>query len=814
MESLLNDIRYAFRALARTPLFTLGVVLTLALGIGVNAAMFGVVDLLFLRPPAGVRDASSIRRVYVRRTVGSLGTFTGISVGYPTYLDLSDGAAGFDALAAITDREMSLGRGTAAQNVQAGVVSHTYFPMLGVRPGLGRFFTAAEDAPGVEHTAVLSYGFWQRRFAGDSSVIGKVLPMGKGTYTVIGVAPRGFTGLDLRPADLWVPIRTAADEIVGADGLMSRDWIWMSVVGRLKSGIAPDAAASRATLLYRRGVVENGKRDSTSVVMLGPLQVARGPEAGSDTKVSAWIGGVALVVLLIACANVANLLLARGVARRRELAVRAGLGAGRSGLIRLLLAESLVLAALGGAAGLLMAVWAGGAARSLLIPGLPGDVPIVDPRVIGFTLLAITATALLTGIVPAYQASRADLTESLKSGGRGATAHGGRTRSALLVLQIALTLVLLVGAGLFVRSLRNVQTLDLGFDADRVLDARVDLSAAGLAGSEIDATYLRVLERVQRLPGVEHATAITAPFGWGWGVTMRAEGVDSMPRLRGGGPYVNLVTPDYFATLGTRVLAGRPFTAGDRAGGEPVAVINRTMARTLWADRGVLGKCLYVGSDTTTLCRRVVGVVADAHRGGVLEPATMQYFLPFGQYEGGMHVNGLAIRARGPIAPVAEAVRREFHAAGDLPFADVTTLADRIAPQYRSWRLGAQAFSAFGLLALSIAAMGIFAVISYGVSQRTQEIGVRMALGAEAAQVARLVLGQGLRAALIGVALGGAGAYAMARGLASLLYGVTPADPLVFSATAAVLVLVAAAAAWLPARRAARIDPMVALRYE
>jgi putative ABC transport system permease protein len=814
VTGLLRDIRYALRALVRAPAFTAGVVVTLALGIGVNAAMFGVVDLLFLRPPAGVRDAARIRRVYTRRTIGAMGTYTGSSVGYPTYLDLRGGPTGFEALAAVTDREMSLGRGGEAQKVQAGLVSYTYFPLLGVQPALGRVFGEADDTPGVEHTAVLSYGYWKRRFAGDSSVIGRALPMGRGSYTVIGVAPEGFAGINLQPVDLWVPIRAAADEVVGPDGLTSRGWIWMSIIGKLKPGVSPEAVAAQATVLYRRGAMEHQKSDSLSTVVLGPIQSARGPEAGSDTKVSAWVAGVALVVLLIACANVANLLLARGVARRRELAVRAGLGAGRGGLVRLLLSESLVLAALGGAAGLLLAVWGGGAARSLLIPNLPADVPLLDPRILGFTAVAVVLTAVLTGSVPALLSSRTDLAEALKSGARGATAHGGRTRGALLVLQVALTLVLLVGAGLFVRSLRNVQHLDLGFDTRRVYEVQMDLDAAGLSKTDVEATWRRALERVQRLPMVEHAAATAMMYGWGWGTDLRVEGFDSIPQLRGGGPYVNTVTGDFFATMGTRLLEGRALNDLDRAGGEPVAVVNETFARTLWQRRSPLGKCLYVGDSTMNSCRRIVGVVATAHRGGVLEPATMQYFLPADQYPGGGGFHGLVVRARGDGAGLVQAVQREMHGMGALPFADVRSLADRIAPEYRSWELGASAFTAFGVLALVIASMGIFAIISYTVSQRTQEIGIRMALGAEASQVARMVLGQGLRAALAGIVVGGAGAWALGRGVASLLFEVKPSDPSVFGAMAVALVGVATLAAWLPARRAARVDPMVALRSE
>ncbi len=616
--------------------------------------------------------------------------------------------------------------------------------------------------------------------------------------------------------DIFLPIGVVAAEVASPEALSSRHWWWMDAIARLRPGQRPEGAAARATLAYRRGAED--KADSTAAVLTGPIQQARGPEASSDAKVSAWIGFVAIAVLLIACANVANLLLARGVARRRELAVRAGLGAGRGGLMRMLLAESLVLAAAGGGAAVALAAWSGALARGFLVPGLPADTPVVDTRMLAFTGLAVAATALLIGVVPAVQASRTDLTESLKSGGRGATQRGGRTRAALLAVQVALTLVLLVGAGLFVKSLRNVEHLNLGFDPARVLEARVDMNAAGLSGADADATYLRMLDHVGRLPGVAGVAAMQSPYQWAQAITLRAQGVDSLRPPKTGGPYINAVTPGYFATLGTPLVRGREFTDGDVAGSPRVAVVNAYMARGLWPHGTAIGKCLYLGSDTARACTEIVGVVGDVASNGVTQGEMWDYYVPFAQAQlaspYGAHLNGMVVRSRTTAAGIAGAVRSEMQAAGNLPYAQVQSLADRIAPDYRSWRLGATAFTAFGALALVIAAMGIFAVISYSVSRRTQEIGVRMALGAQAAQVARMVVAQGLAAAMVGVALGAGVAWALGRGIRALLYEVSPADPLVFGTTALMLVAVAALAAWLPARRAAQIDPMAALRSE
>jgi putative ABC transport system permease protein len=815
VNALVRDIRYAARGLLRTPLFTLGIVATLGLGIGVNAAMFGVVDTLFLRPPAGVHGADRVVRLYVRRTDPFFGTNTqGIGV-YPAFVDIRDGHD-FADVSAVTTRDMSLGRGAGAMSVNVGAVSWDYFTTVGVGPERGRLFVADDDHPGATRTVVLTDAFWRAHYGANPGIVGRSIPVGAGPAVVVGVAARGFRGIDLTPLDMFMPIGAVAAEVASPEALTSRHWWWMDAVARLRPGQRPEGAVALATLLYRRGAED--KADSTATVLTGPIQEARGPEASSDAKVSAWIGFVALAVLLIVCANVANLLLARGVSRRRELAVRAGLGAGRGGLMRLLLAESLVLAAAGGAAALALAAWTGALARGFLVPDLPAGTPVIDLRMLAFTALAVVATALLIGVVPAVQASRTDLTEALKSGGRGATQRGGRTRAALLAVQVALTLVLLVGAGLFVRSLRNVEHINLGFDPSRVLEARVDMKAAGLSLTEADATYLRALDHVRRLPGVAGAAAMQSPYQWAQAITIRAQGVDSMRRPTTGGPYINAVTPGYFGTLGTALVSGREFSDGDVAGSPRVAVVNADMAKGLWPHGSAIGKCLYLGSDTTKACTEIVGVVGDVASNGVTQGEWWNYYVPFAQAQlanpYGAHLNGMVVRSRTTAADIAGAVRREMQSAGNLPYAQVQSLADRIAPAYRSWRLGATAFTAFGALALLIAAMGIFAVISYSVSRRTQEIGVRMALGAEAAQVARMVLGQGLRAALVGVVLGAGGAWALGRGIRALLYHVSPADPLVLGSTALVLVAVAALAAWLPARRATKVNPVEALRAE
>lgn len=816
MHQFVQDVRYAIRGLIKTPTFTLGVIVTLALGIGVNATMFGVVDTLFLRAPAGVKHPEGIVRLYYQRSFGGAPPqFSGASTNFPSFTDMRDGVPGFEYVTAFAARPMGLGRGTDAVQVNAAVVSYQFFPMLGLRPSLGRFFTDAEDRTGGDRVAVLTYRFWQRKFGGDSSVIGRALPLGKGTYTVIGVGPRDFTGIDLAPTDLILPIHPASEgDVISPEALTSRNWWWMSTIARVKPGVVPAAAAAQATLAYRRGASQGPRKDSTSDVLLGPIQESRGPHTSSDAKVALWIGVVAGIVLLIACANVANLLLARGVARRRELAVRASLGAGRAGLIRSLLTESLVLAIAGGISAMVLAIWGGGAARKLLLPDMPGDIALVDSRMLGFTIAAVVVAALLTGLVPALQASRADLVSGFKSGGHGTTGHGSRTRTTLLVAQIALTLVLLVGAGLFVRSLRKVQHIDLGFDADRVLGVTINMTGAGMKDEDANVVYLRLLDRFQQIPGVERAGAtMGTPFDFAFAESFQAEGVDSIPNVAGGGPYVQAITPGFLATMGTRVLRGREFTTSDAANSPPVAIVSESFARIIWPGKDPIGKCIYRRDDSLKTCTRVVAIAANAKRGTVTEVESMVYYIPLAQALNPA-INGVFVRMRPGVRGLPAVLAREVQAEGNLPYARVQSIAEQMAPQLRSWRLGASAFTAFGLLALIIAATGIFAVLSYGVSQRTKEIGVRVALGAQSAHVIRMVVGHGLRAALLGIAIGAVGAVALGRAIASLLYEVPATDPLVFGGVVATLMTVALAAAYFPARRAARIAPMIALRSE
>ena len=815
LATLTQDLRYALRGLARAPGFTLAVVATLALGIGANTTMFGVLNALLLQPPRWIERPDEIARVYFRSTDPVMGTFTGTSTSVPGYEALARGVPAFRSTAAFWDARMSLGHGAEAREVSLGVVSHTYFGTLGVRPAFGRFFGADEDRPQGEHTAVLGWQFWHTRFSGDSAVIGRALPIGTSTYTVIGVAPEGLTGANQGEPDVWLPLGAAAADVNSVESLTSRGWHWIQVVARLAPGADRAAAAAIATTVYRQDLATDHRRDTTVSVLLGPIQRARGPSMSDNAKVSLWVGGVALIVLLVACANVANLLLARGVRRRREIAVRLGLGASRARIALQLLVESLVLGALGGAAALLVAAWGGSLVRRFLLQDLPGNAPLLPWRVLAFTAAVALVAGVLAGMAPAFQSSRVDLSTSLKDAGRSITGGRSRLRAALLATQVAFTLVLLVGAGLFVRSLRNVEALDLGVNVSHLLVGTVELPPNDADPAQADAIYLRLLERIRTYPGVAAAAAsVGTPFGWSHSTDVRASGADSIPQVRDGGPYFVAVTPDYFRTVGLGILSGRGITEADGSRAGRVAVVSRTFARLVWPTRDALGQCLYVDHDDST-CVQVVGVAQDARRNRVVESETMYYYLPYAQHIVTPRLNGLLIRTAGRPEGVQAGIQRALQESeGDLPYVSVRPLEDAVAPQLRSWRLGATMFTAFGMLALLIAVMGLYGVTAYNVSQRTQEIGVRIALGARSADVLGMVVGQGVRAAAVGDVAGALGAVALGRGIAALLYGVTPTDPLVFGTVALLLLAVAAAAAFVPAVRAARVDPMEALRYE
>ncbi|MGH7445074.1 MAG: ADOP family duplicated permease [Longimicrobiales bacterium] len=816
-----QDARYAARALVREPTFSAMIVATLALGIGANAMMFGIVDRLLLRGPAHVVEPERVQRLYVTTSPPGMGDFTGEWVGYVSYLLLRDRTTVFEHVGAYTLRDARLGRGANAREVRLGYATADLFPALGVRPVLGRFFLSEEDRPNdARNVAVIEEGFWRTRLAGAPDVLGTTLVVNDIPYTIVGVAPRGFTGPQLETVALWVPISTHPP--VTTDWTTAWGVQWLQVVGRLKPGVTAARASQEATAAYAAAYDGGDETDAAARLSLRPLHTSGTGVEPAEARVARWLVGVSIVVLLIACANVANLMLARALRRRREVGVRLALGIGRRRLVRLLLTESLLLALAGGIAALALAHWGSRLMRVLLLPNVHWTEPPLSLRVLAFSALVTVVVGVVLGLVPAFQATRQELTSTLKSGAREGGGGRSRTRSVLTVAQAALSVVLLVGAGVFVRSLLNVRGVDLGLEPDGVL--AVDLSFPGTRGLEDDArdaerarqtrVYKRALERARALPDVAGAAiAIGMPFQSWFTVRLRVPGRDSLPVLPGGGPYIAAVTDGYFETMGIDILRGRGFTAADRANREPVVVVNTTMAAALWRDSDALGQCLLIGREAET-CARVVGIAEVAHRSGIREEAAMQYYVPFGQ-ERGIGGNTLVVRGRSDAANVTGALREALLAVDPtIAYVDIEPMQERIDPEMRPWRLGAAMFALFGLLALLIAAVGLYSVIAYGVAQRRAELGIRMALGARPRDIAGMVVGEGVLLVGAGIVLGTACALVAGRWVESLLFETSTRDPATYAAVAAVLLAVACAATLVPALRARRVEPVEALQAE
>ena len=827
---LARDLRYTARALRREPLFTAGVVGTLALGIGANATMFGIVDQLLLRPPAHVVEPSAIRRFYTanRDDLGVEHHDPGF--GYAAFASLRATSQSFVDLAAWSGPStQALGRGTDAREVLVGDATASLFPTLGARPVLGRFFTEAEDSPPTgTAVAVLGHELWRTAFAGDPRVLGRSITIGGREFEVVGVAPPGFTGIELQRVDVWIPMTTASAGPISRMARPGTPWWqlrsveWLELLGRLKPGVTTAQAEAELGVLYQRFMTGGpeaasprpGVEPPRPRILLAPVHQERGPERSPSARITMWLMGVSAFVLIIACANVTNLLLARAARRKREIAIRLAIGSGRGRLVRQLLLESLVLTAAGGIAGLLVAQWGGSFVRAVLLPSVAWGRTLTDPRVLLFTFVVVAVSGILAGIVPALQASRPDLTDALKSGRREGHGRQARTRTALLVTQSALSVVLLVGAGLFVRSLDVASRAPLGFQPNDLLHLGSNLRGAGYSATETAALYQQIRERVQQLPGVTSAALVASvPFWSRFSTDLRIPGLDSLPRMAGGRPTYSAVSPDYFTTVGTRLLRGRDFTEADRQGSTLVAIVSETTARTLWPGGDALGQCVRLGFADSLPCTTVVGIAEDVRWDALREKPRLHVYAAFAQRG---DPPSLLVRARADDSATIEAIRRVVYAiAPRVTFARLVPVSSYVDRQLRPWQLGASMFTVFGVLALVIAAMGLYSMLAYAVTLRTHEMGVRMALGARMGDVLRLVVSDGLRVTLIGVVIGLIAAALLAPLLQALLFdGVKSRDPLVMAGVAMALVTVALLASLAPALRAARADPNAALRSD
>ena len=819
LETLLQDVRYAVRGLAAHPVFTGGVVLTLGLGIGANATMFGIVDRLLFRAPATMRDPSTVHRVYTQFN-SDLERRTDRNLTFPTYLDFARNARTIETFAAFQTRQFPIGEREETRELRVTIASASYFSFFSARPVLGRFFDATDDSlPAGHNVIVLGHAYWKTKYGGSEDVIGKTVRVGRAICEIIGVAPDGFVGMsDQGVPAAFLPITAFAYGMFGSTYTTRYFWSWLELIARRKPDVSVTAAQADLSASYTASIrkvlaAEPGWGTIDQLrpgVLLGPVQAERGPQARQDTRVASWVSGVALIVLLIACANVANLLLSRAVGRQREIAVRLALGVSRARLVRQLLTESFVLALLGGLAGLAVAQGGSAALRTFFFTPEETFSVVTDGRTVLFAVMATLVVALLTGIVPALQAGRGDLASALKTGAREGTYRRGRTRTALLVFQATLSVVLLVGAGVFVRSLQKVQGYRLGYDVDRILVAGANMRGVRLTDAETAVLNDRLLASVREVPGVTHASlAASIPFWSNEGRGLWVPGVDSISRR--GRFILQAGSPEYFATTGTRITRGRAFDASDRQGGPPVVVVSEGMGRAIWGGADPIGKCIRIGADTAP-CSTVIGVAEEMRIRSLTDTREFAYYVPAAQHDQAMSPQ-LFVRVRGEPAALAEDVRLRVQR--ELPgtaYAVTMPLDKLIDPQRRAWEFGAAMFVAFGGLALVLAAIGLYSLIAYDVAQRTQELGVRLALGASVSDVIRLVMSNGVRLVVVGLVLGGGIALWGAKWMDGLMFRQSPRDPLVFGVVALVLLLVALLASSGPAWRASRVDPNIALR--
>ena len=806
LERLGQDIRYAGRMFRKSPGFTLFAGAALALGIGATTAVFSVANTVLLRS-LPYRDPGKLVMVWVDDA----------PYGFPrnnatpyNYIQWREHNHVFDDMAALKHDSLNLtGRGTP-DYLHADTVTANFFSVLGVNAALGRTFAPDDGRPGSPLTTVLSYGLWVRRFGADPGIIGQDLLLSGAKYTVVGIMPRGFQFLG-RDIALWVPSQWTSEFLE-----QRKTSHFLTMVGRLKSGVSLERANAEMAVLGKQLASTGEVPDMTAVLVPLHEQIA-----GDVRPAILMLLGAVAFVLLIACANIANLLLARGSARGREIALRLALGAGRRRVIEQMLTESVLLACVSGAAGLLLAMW-GVRFLQLLIPtgiAVPATAQ-VDVRVLGFTAAVAVATGLLFGMLPAWRASQVGLVSSLKQGGgqSGVGAGGQKLRSVLVVAEVAFAMVLLAGAALMIRSFQKLYEQDPGFRAEHVLTLQTPLPRPKYADfARRTEFYREVVQRVQTLPGVIAAGYSTylplANSGGGSLVSVENHPFDPKHMLIAN---VRVVTPDYFRALGMTLRRGRLLNEDDGPDSMKVMVINETMARTYWPGEDPLGKRFKFGMPTTpdSPWITVVGIIGDMRQGGMDVPVRPEAYFSFQQLDI-FAPDSLAVRTSGDPLGIAEEVRQQIWAVDkDEPVSEVMPLSDLVDTSVASSRMQTTVLGGFAALGLLLSALGIYAVLSFAVNQRTQEIGVRLALGAKPGDVLKMVVGDGLRLFAMGLAVGVAAALALSRLMSHLLFGVSAGDPTSYVSVMAILAVVTLLACYLPARRAMRVQPMSALRYE
>jgi putative ABC transport system permease protein len=804
MNSFLKDLRYGARMLVKKPGFTLISVITLALGIGATSTIFSFINGLLLRPLpyTDSERLALLDETAFKRGVDSMG------VSFPNFVDWRERNQVFSGVAAYLTRSFTLTGTGEPERLSGANISYDTFEILGIPPALGRTFTADEDRPEHDLVAILSHDLWERSFGRDPDIIGKPITLNNRTRTVIGVMPKGFKFPEV--SDLWTPL-----------GLDTRMWTrndhGLESIARLKPGVTVEQAQEDMSAVAQGIEEQNPVTNEGMGVNVIPLR--NGLVGGDYRKALMILLGVVGLLLLIACANVANLLLARATSRHKEMAIRSALGAGRGQVFRQLLTESLLLGVIGGALGMVVALWG----LDLLLAAIPIDFPFwmkfdLDGRVLGFTAGISLVTGLVFGTVPALQASRVDLSEALKEGGRSSGGTGRHHMRRLLVIaEVALSLILLIGAGLMMRSFLRLIQVDPGLNPEKVLTMQVNLPGVKYDSPEKRQSFFKqLIERVGALREVEAASATSSlPLsGDTWGRSLTVEGYPVLSVGQAPAIYHNVITPNYFRAMGISLLTGRDFTEADSSTGAKVTIIDERLARQYWPTESPLGKRIRFGPpEANEPWHTIVGVVAEVKQVSLNLSPRRSVYLPYAQIPvGGMT---LAVRAGGSPESLAEAIRshvKEIDAG--LPVTLVRTMREVISRSVWQPRLYAILFGVFAAIALVLASVGIYGVMSYAVTERTHEIGIRLALGARKSNVLGLVVGQGMTLTFVGTAIGLAGAFGLTRLMKSLLFGVSATDPLTFAVIALLLASVAFAACYFPARRAMKVDPMIALRYE
>ncbi|HEV7683390.1 MAG TPA: ABC transporter permease [Pyrinomonadaceae bacterium] len=801
MQTLFQDLRYAGRMLVKTPGFTAVAILTLALGIGANSAIFSVVNAVLLRPLM-YRDSEKLVRLYEGLPQGGTG-----SVSVPNLKDWREQNTVFSEIAAYQYGNFNLSMQDQPERIVGANVSAEFFDLLGTSAQFGRTFQKGEDQPGSNRVVVLSDALWRRNFGADASLVGKNVSIGGENFSVIGIMPPQFKFF---ASQLWVPL------VFTEKQLASRGSHAFNVLGRLKPERTLDQAREELTTIARRLEQQYPDQQKNRTVKLVPLQEDN--VRLIRPALFLLLGAVGLV-LLIACTNVANLLLARATSRRGEIAIRTALGAKRGRLIRQFLTESVLLSLLGGLCGLLLAKWG----TDVLVSMATGYLPVMteislDWRVMSFTLGLSLLTGLIFGMAPAMHISKTDLQDAIKDGGsRGGSSRGTWLRGLLVVGEVAAALILLVGAGLLLKSFTRLLLVNPGFRTENVLTMRITLPDGKYKSADTMAGFYRqLLDRVAPLPGVEASGIINLLPVLQAGYNGEFQVVGQEPDVSGKAPLVEIrmVSPDYFRALGVPLVNGRAFDARDQQGSEAVAIVNQEFARRLIPNGDPLGK--YIKDDEGPGIK-IIGVVGNVKQFGLIAPTIPELYTPYTQpsLPGAIQTMTLVVRTAGDPEALAPALRKEVLSVDPAqPVYEVQTMQAVIGRAVSYQRLNMQLLGIFALLAMILAVIGIYSVLSYQVSQHTREIGIRMALGARPWHVLRLILREGLTLTLIGVVLGVAGAFALTRLLASLLFGVTASDPVTYVMVSLLLIFVALLACIVPARRATKVDPLIALRYE